>query len=260
MTGLLGALLQQKSPFDHGFEFGFPVSASVEGGRIDTLFWVMTVITVPLLLGVVGFVLYCLIRFREKPGRKAVPIAGFKTAMGTSALVVGLMLMELPLDFYQEKLWADATLNFPKPEDSLVVQVFAEQFAWNFRYAGKDGTFGTPDDVTTVNLLRVPEGKPVVCLLKSRDVIHSFWLPHFRVKLDVMPGVVHRVWFRGAKPGMYELACAELCGLGHYTMRGVLRVLPPEEYAKWLEGEMEEVAEDGPGPEAAKWKLWGASP
>lgn len=253
MTDLLGALAQSQD-----FHYGFPASASAEGSRIDSLFWIMTALTVPFLIAVVVFLAYCLIRFRAKEGRKAEPIRGFKTAAGTTALVVALLLMEVPMDLYQESVWASATIDFPKPEDSLVVQVYAEQFAWNFRYAGKDGRFGTPDDLTTINQLRVPAGKPVICVMKSRDVVHSFWLPHFRVKLDVMPGLVHRVWFKGSKPGIYEIACAELCGLAHYRMRGILTVLEPAAFERWKAGAMKDLEDDGPGDEAAKWKLWDA--
>lgn len=248
-AGLWGLAVQ-------GISWGFPENASVDGGRIDTLFWAMMIVLTPFLLGVVAFVAYCLVCFRARPGRRAEHITGFKTAAGTAAIAALLMAMELPFDILQEKVWADATVNFPKPEEATTVQVFAEQFAWNFRYPGPDGRFGTADDLTYINKLVVPLDKPVLCLLRSRDVIHSFWLPHFRVKMDVMPGVTHKAWFRPAKPGQWEVGCAELCGLGHYKMHGLLKVVTPEAYAKWLQEESEDLKENGPGDERKKWDLW----
>lgn len=241
---------------DEGFRWGFPENASLEGGRIDELFWIMTVATVPILLVVVGFVAYSLIRFRERPGHHAEPIRGFRTRWGTGIMVAVLLLVELPLDYYQEDVWADMTARSPKLEDAWVVQILAQQFVWNIRYAGKDGKFGTVDDLYTINDLRAPLDKPVVCIMRSRDVIHSFWLPNFRVKMDVVPGFSHRVWFQATRTGTFEIACAELCGMGHYQMRGLLRVQTPEALNQWLKEMSQELEEYGPPDEAKRWKVW----
>lgn len=239
-----------------GVRWGFPENVSVHGGEIDRLFWIMTAVTVPFLLAVIGFVIYCLVRFRSARGAGSAYITGFRTAGGTAALAGFLMLVELPLDWVQERAWSRATVQIPDGREALVVQVYAEQFAWNFRYAGADGRFGTADDLMTINILRVPLGRPVVGVMRSRDVIHSFWLPNFRVKMDVVPGLTQRVWFEATREGTFEIACAELCGLGHYRMRGLVHVLPPEKFRAW-EAEMgEEVREEGPPLEAGKWKLW----
>lgn len=236
--------------------WGFPENASAHGGQIDTLFWIMMAATAPFLAGTIVFVIYCLVRYRQKSHPKASFIKGFPTFWGTAILASILLLLELPMDYYQEHVWAEATIDFPSEEEALVVQVYPEQFAWNFRYKGKDGKFGTEDDITTINELNVPVGKPVLCIMRSRDVIHSFWLPHFRVKMDVMPGFTHRVWFEAAKAGRYEIACAELCGLGHYSMRAFLFAVSPEEHAEWIKDWQEEIEEFGQGDEAVKWELW----
>jgi cytochrome c oxidase subunit 2 len=146
-------------------------------------------------------------------------------------------------------LWAD--IREPAPADALVVEVTAQQFAWNVRYPGPDGQFGRTQaslvDTTTGNFigldkddpaaaddlivpqnrLYLPEGRPVRVLLRSLDVIHSFFLPQFRVKLDAMPGMQVETWFVPEKAGSYEIACAEHCGLGHYRMKGMLEVVAP---------------------------------
>ncbi|MFN7182343.1 MAG: cytochrome c oxidase subunit II [Planctomycetota bacterium] len=147
------------------------------------------------------------------------------------------------------------------PADAIIIEVVAQQFVWNVRYPGKDGKFGKTsagliDDREQNNIgidytdpaskddivfqasdeypIYLPVDVPVVFRLTSRDVIHSFFIPHFRVKQDTVPGMVNEVWFRPKKIGEYELACAELCGLGHYKMRGKVRVVTKEEYEGWL--------------------------
>jgi cytochrome c oxidase subunit 2 len=245
---------------DSGVQWGFPENVSTHGDRIDSLFWLMTAVTAPFLVGITLFILYCLVRFRRRERRPAAHILGFRSALGTTILAVGLLFIELPIDFYQEDVWAQSTVRFPDSSEAVVVQVYAEQFAWNFRYPGKDGKFGTADDVTTINNLHAPVGKPVICVMRARDVIHSFWLPHFRVKMDVMPGLTHRVWFQATREGTFEIACAELCGLGHYRMRALLHALPPGKFQAKMGALQKELEEDGPGDEAAKWKLWDKQP
>lgn len=117
--------------------------------------------------------------------------------------------------------------------DALRVEVTARQWSWTFRTAGPDGRFGTADDVITLNELHVPVGRPVFLKLRSRDVIHSFYLPNFRTKIDAVPGTTTRLWFQAQAPGRYEIGCAQHCGVGHYKMRGELLVQPPPDYARW---------------------------
>jgi cytochrome c oxidase subunit 2 len=145
-------------------------------------------------------------------------------------------------------LWAQVTS--PAPADAFVVEVTGQQFAWNVRYPGPDGIFGrtdaklvdpaalnfigldrtdpnaTDDLVVPQNQLYLPAGRPVRVRIRSLDVIHSFFLPNFRVKQDAMPGMTVETWFIPEKTGDFEIACAEHCGLGHYRMRGQLHVVP----------------------------------
>ena len=142
------------------------------------------------------------------------------------------------------------------PADAITIDVTAQQFLWNVRYPGPDGQFGRTapqfmddvdnpvgldrsdpagkDDILTQNAITVPLGRAVRLRLHAKDVIHSFFLPNFRVKQDIVPGMTPEVVFFPTRAGNFELACAELCGLGHYRMRGFFDVVSEEEFEKWL--------------------------
>src|SRR5438132_1031331 len=120
------------------------------------------------------------------------------------------------------------------PANAYPIAIHAKQFEWQVTYPGADGQLGTPDDFTVRNQLHVPVGRPVVVHLSSEDVIHSFFVPVFRVKQDAVPGMDIKVWFQATVPGQYELGCAELCGMGHYRMRAQVFVHTPEEYDAWM--------------------------
>jgi cytochrome c oxidase subunit 2 len=154
------------------------------------------------------------------------------------------------------RIWASCFLT-DAPPDALTIEVTAQQFAWNIRYAGADGVFGRTnpalindsegnylgldpkdpagrDDVVTQNIMAIPVNRPVRLLLRSKDVTHSFFVPQLRVKQDAVPGLAIRVHFTATKTGEYEIACAELCGMQHYKMRGRLLIMPEAEYQNWL--------------------------
>jgi cytochrome c oxidase subunit 2 len=110
----------------------------------------------------------------------------------------------------------------------------AQQWGWNVRYAGPDGKFGTPDDVLRFNELTIPVGTPVEIKLKSKDVIHSFYLPNFRTKQDAVPGYITRLWFQAVEKGTFEIGCAQHCGVNHYKMKGLLHVIDAGEFKDWM--------------------------
>lgn len=141
----------------------------------------------------------------------------------------------------------------------LEVRIASEQFAWNIHYAGPDGRFGrtdaafitasnpvgidradpaAADDIGLLNILTLPLDRTVVIHLTSRDVIHSFTLPEMRIKQDVTPGMTFRTWFTPTRVGAWEILCSQLCGLGHYRMRGEYRVLTREDWAAWEADEL----------------------
>ena len=163
----------------------------------------------------------------------------------TAVIFIGLAVMG-------QSVWASLHFN-QAPPGSFQIEVVAQQFQWNFHYAGRDGVFGRTDpnliddsalnfigideadpnakDDTMHSVIAIPEGRPVELILRSRDVIHNFWVPQLRFKQDLVPGMVIRVHFTANRPGKYELACAELCGQLHFKMRSNMLVLPEAEHA-----------------------------
>ena len=131
----------------------------------------------------------------------------------------------------------------------------ARQFEWRFRYPGEDGILGTKDDLFDVNELHVPVGEETLVSLKSMDVLHSFYLPNLRVKQDAVPGMKIPVWFRAMKIGEYDIPCAELCGWGHYKMKGRLVVQSRADFEKYLaelKTRQDAVAPPGAAPQTAE--------
>ncbi len=143
----------------------------------------------------------------------------------------------------------------PPPPDALHVEVLALRWSWRFRYAGPDGVFGTADDVTTLNDLRVPAGRAVALQVRSADVVHGFFLPRLHVRTDAFPGRTSSTWFRPARPGREELMCSVLCGDAHDQMRAEVTVLSNEEYVHWMNGW---TAASRPTPDA-RW-AWAWTP
>ncbi len=155
------------------------------------------------------------------------------------ATVIGTLVffaIDLNITRMSNNDYVNVFVNWPneKEEDVLRVQVLAQQWAWNFRYAGKDGVFNTDDDVVTLNDLRVPTGKKVVFQVLSKDVIHSLYFPNARRKVDAIPGRITRLWYKLNTPGVYDIACAEMCGTYHYRMQAKLTVYTPELFQDWM--------------------------
>ncbi len=235
-----------------GMRKWFPPLASEHGEGIDFMMNYL-LLTIGALL-VVGHAAlgYFIWRFGNQI-RPSFRMASSKTERRWSVIPVVLMaviaegwILVLGLPVWA-KIYAEQA-----PLEALTVEVTAEQSAWNVRYPGADGRFGridpmqvtlndawgvdrsdpaSEDDLILLNEIAVPVNRPVLIRLRSKDVLHSFFLPHFRVKQDAVPGMTIEFWFIPNKLGTYELACAELCGLGHYEMRGLFLVLSDEDYA-----------------------------
>lgn len=164
------------------------------GGQIDYLYSVIFIIVFIIFFLTEGALLWFLFAYRQKDGQRAHYTHGNKTVeLIWSIIPAGILVW---LAFYQKGTWDFIRTAVPPLEKSLVVQVFPEQFSWNFRYAGPDGRFGTQDDVMTINELHVPVGKNVVALISAKDVLHSFFIPYARVKQDAVPGMRARAWFQ----------------------------------------------------------------
>jgi cytochrome c oxidase subunit 2 len=211
--------------------FPFPENISTFGGDIDKLFLAVTWITGIVFIAVELTLVIFAIKYRARPGRKAQFIHGndrleFFWTGATFVIVIVLALVSRPL-------WnrIKEPMDFPKPDVELAIT--AKQFEWNVTYPGPDGKLGTADDYTRRSQLHMPVNKKILVTLSSEDVIHSFFLPNFRLKQDAVPGMHIKAWFEATKTGEYVLGCAELCGLGHYKMKGRVFVHSDAEWQQW---------------------------
>ena len=207
-----------------------PEDVSTYGKDVDFLFYLIYYITGGTFVLVAAAMIAFLILYRHKEGRRATYTHGNTTLEIIWTIVPTLILVVLT--FLSVPTWARIKMQMPQTD--LRIQVTAKQFNWQIAYPGPDGKFGTEDDKTFDNEIHVPVGKPVILILKSRDVIHSFYMPNLRFKQDAVPGREIPAWFQATKPGKYEIPCAELCGFGHSGMRGWLYVHTPEDYQKWI--------------------------
>lgn len=230
--------------------------ASLNGHKIDQLInivhWFMGV----LFVGWGIFFVFCLVRFRQRPGHKAE--YELTKAKPSKYIEVGVAIFEAVLLLgFSIPIWASVKNELPQPSDKVPpvrVRVVAEQFLWNFHYPGADGKFGKVDpklvDTQTNSLgldksgdgaddilsqeFHIPVDRPIICDITSKDVIHSFFLPVMRVKQDAIPGMRIPTWFQATKTGTYEVACAQLCGNNHYSMRALMYVQNQTDFDKWL--------------------------
>ena len=210
-----------------------PENVSTLGLRIDRLWGIIFWLTAIMFFLTEGALLYFIIRYRARPGKKAYYFHDHKTLEAVWWVIPGIILLWLAL--YQWNAWADAKLRPPDAATAVRIQIQAKQFEWNVRYPGPDGEFATDDDVTLTNQVYIPEKKNILIQLRAKDVIHSFFLPNLRVKQDVVPGTTSLVWFDAFKTGKFEIACSEICGLGHYRMRGILNIYTQPEFETWLQ-------------------------
>jgi len=210
-------------------DWWLPENVSTFGRDIDWLFHLIYYITGITFILVFATMLAFIVMYRDRPGRKARYTHGNTTLEIVWTVVPALILVILTL--LSVPAWSRIKMSIP--DTDFTVQVTAKQFNWQVTYPGADGKFGTADDKTLLDEMHVPVNKPIRVILKSQDVIHSFFVPQFRIKQDAVPGHEIRAWFDATKPGKYEWPCAELCGFGHSGMRGWIYVHTPEEYQKW---------------------------
>lgn len=222
------------------WQWTLPPSGSTFAGDIDFLYYLILAITgIAFVIVEVGLIWF-LVQYRGRPGRKAYYTHGNTTAevIWTSVTAVTVVI----LGILSGRVWERVRGRDSVPAGALEYGVAGKQFEWNVTHAGPDGALSTPDDLTVRNQLHMPVGRPVVVNLTAEDVIHSFFVPAFRVKQDAVPGMHIRVWFEATTPGVYDLACAELCGLGHYRMGAKVTVHTPDDYERWVAAQAATVA------------------
>ncbi len=247
---------------------GMPPNASEHGYQIDHIIefchWFMGA----LFVGWSAFFIYVLLRFR----RSKHPVAdheGVKSGISTHLEFAVVLIEAVLLIGFAIPLWAKRVNSFPDEKDAIIVHAIGQQFNWNFHMPGPDGVFGrrdialvTPsnglgldpndpaskDDLVFLGELHVPKDRPVIIELSSKDVIHNFALPHMRSAQDAIPGQIIPMWFKPIKTGTFEVVCGQLCGYGHYSMKGSLVVDEPAEYQAWLKEKAELAAPVAPAP------------
>lgn len=223
-------------------------------GYIDTTIVITFWITGAVFVAVILFMAYCIYRFRHQPGRQAhyEPESKKLELWLTVITGVGVAAMLTPGLF----VWRQF---ITVPQEATDIEILGQQWQWSFRLPGPDGKLGISDTrlvsadnplgisredpngrddvVVEGGELRLPVGKPVKALLRSVDVIHDFYVPEMRAKMDLVPGQVSYIWFTPTRTGTFEILCAELCGVGHPQMRGTVVVQEQSEYQAWLQGE-----------------------
>lgn len=275
VLGLLGAwycneLYYGKTLFPQG-------SASLEGQKIDQMLYITIAVTGVVFVITQVLLFWFAFKYQEKEGRKAFffPHNNKLELLWTTVPAIFLTVLVV----FGLKYWFKITSDAPK--DAVVVEITGHQFAWEMRYPGKDGVLGkknyklynkpsgntlgvdfedpeSRDDLHT-NEMHLPVGKPVKLVIHAQDVIHDVGLSHFRMKMDAVPGIPTTMWFtpiytteemkvRTGNPNfVYEISCDQMCGKGHFSMRGVIVVEKEEDYKKWLASQTPEYITLFPG-------------
>jgi cytochrome c oxidase subunit 2 len=208
-----------------------PEAVSTYAPDIDYLFNLIMWMVAFFFVLTEGLLVYFVFKYAKDDGTKAVFSHGNHKLELAWTVIPGLMLLFIA--FAQMGTWADIKYRGNLPKSEPIAHVWASQFDWRMQYPGADGVYGTWDDIESPHLFKVPVDEDVVFILHSRDVLHSFFVPEFRLKQDAVPGMAIPMWFNAMKEGTYDLICAELCGWGHYKMAGRVEVVSREEYDAW---------------------------
>ncbi len=218
-------------------------SASSIGKEIDALFVILVWITGAVFVGTQVALAWAGWKFADGPGRIAVYFHGSQRLELIWTIIPAIVLCFIT--FYQFGTWAKVKFRADAPKIGVLAEVTGRQFQWLMRYPGEDGKLHTADDIHRINDLHFVKDEPALIHLQSKDVIHSFFLPQLRIKQDAVPGLKIPVWFDADQAGYYELACAELCGWGHYKMRGNVTVHASRaEFDDWMRAAAREQARD----------------
>jgi len=214
-----------------------PENINDHGHVIDSLFTFIMYLTGVIFIGTAGALFWFMWKFDA--ARNAEPTqythGSHNLEIIWSILPAAVLLF---IAIYQMNAWADSKMLRPMENGvpkAPIAEVRGRQFEWRIQYAGEDGIVGTEDDIHTVIDLHLPVGEEVVLQIKSEDVLHDFFLPNCRVKQDVVPGMKQYIWFKPLETGEYDIVCAELCGWGHYKMKGRMTVVSKNDFADWID-------------------------
>jgi cytochrome c oxidase subunit 2 len=231
----------------------WPEQISEYGSALDRQFMRTLIVVGIAFILAQGALGYYVLHYRDKgTGQVTYTHGNAKVEMGF-ILLTGVVFITLAA--MGQKVWAELHLR-EAPADALQIEITGQQFVWNIRYPGPDGKFGrtdprlisdqenpvgvdpkdpaSKDDIVSVNRMAIPVNRPIQLLLRAKDVTHSFFVPALRIKQDTVPGMLIPLHFKAMKTGEYEIPCAELCGLGHFKMKGILMVMSDEAFNTWL--------------------------
>jgi cytochrome c oxidase subunit II len=213
----------------------FPADANTAAREIDTVYDVLLISSVPIFVLVMTIAIYSVVRFRAKPGEMGdgPPIHG-NTRLEVIWVTIPFLLVT-GLAIYG---WIILDEIEAKQPNEMVVRVTGQQFTWTFEY---------PREKVSSTELVLESGRPVDFRIRTKDVIHSFWVPEFRLKSDAVPGLSTQIRMTPDRVGRYQVVCAELCGIGHSTMRQFVRVVPPDEFDSWLARQRRAAGDGGGG-------------
>jgi cytochrome c oxidase subunit 2 len=200
----------------------FPPEGSTAAKPIDTLYDVLLIVSVPIFVLVMTVAIYCIWKFRARPGdmRDGPPIHG-----NTRLEIIWVTIPFIIVTALAAYGWIVLDDIEAKQPDSMVVEVTGRQFTWSFKY---------PELKVSSDDLVLPKDKPIEFRVHTDDVLHDFWVPAFRLKTDAVPGLTTHIRVTPNRLGNYQVVCAELCGLGHSTMRQNVHVVPPAQFETWV--------------------------
>ncbi|MCH7530355.1 MAG: cytochrome c oxidase subunit II [Gemmatimonadetes bacterium] len=206
-----------------------PEAFSTFSDDVDRIYYVILWITGVIFVLTESALIYFLVRYRHKEGRKATYDHGSNKL--ELVWTLGTLVICLGIGIASKGVWD--RMKSEVPPGSMEIIVTAKQFEWNVTYPGPDGALGTADDFVVRNQIHAPVDRPVWIHLRAEDVLHSLFLPEMRVKQDAIPGRDIAVWFEATATGDYTIGCAELCGIGHYTMSGTLTIHTAADFQAW---------------------------
>ena len=219
-----------------------PKGVSSYSADIDSMFTVILWVTGIAFVLTEALLFIFAWKYRRREGVRATYTHGNGRLEVVWTVVPAVLLVFLALA--SGNVWSKIKVHVPDTRETILVT--ASQFNWEIRYAGADGRLESDDDIVLSNVMKLPVGEKVRIRLRSKDVIHSFFVPVFRLKQDAVPGMTVDVWVEPTEAGEYEIACAELCGFGHGTMRGQMVVMEPDAYQAWVKESEANVAAGNP--------------
>ena len=212
------------------------VQSSSYAADIDGIIWLIAVLVGFWFFVAEGVFFWLIFKFRARDGRRAQYITGEETKQ--KRFIAWPHYLVLVCDVFivvgAVRVWVEVKQQLPSDAEAQHVRVVAQQWAWSFVHPGADGKLDTGDDIRTVDELHVQVDQKYIYELESRDVLHSFSVPAFRLKQDAVPGRVISGWFQPTRTGTHDIQCAEICGIGHAMMAGRIVIETPEQHAAWI--------------------------